>query len=161
MGTDKYTILEKGTIGTEGVVIDAIANGAIGMWAPVKVVDDSSITNGLPRVATTTTTNDPLAMGVVCDGWTAGGTGGNAVDAAGKAVRVVLFGRCKVQVLGNSVNIATGDPLTSSTTAGCAIKAANLPSSYDSTARRNIIGYAMQPSTADNDYIVMLVTRNG
>lgn len=161
MGIDKYAILEKGSIDTGAYIIDAISNGAIGTWAPVAWVADSTITNGLPRVQTTTTANDPLVAGIVCDGVTAGGTGGNAVDAAGKACRVVLLGRVKVQVLGNSVNIAIGDPLQTSTTAGCAVKASNLPSSYDSTARRNIIGYALQVSSADNDYIVMMVQRNG
>jgi len=157
---DKYPALEKGTISNEGIEIDAISNGAIAMWAPVINVA-GAITNGLPRVATTTTANDPAAIGVVSSGVTDGGTGGNAVDAANKACRVVLFGRTKVQVNGASPTIAINDPLTTSTVAGRAIKAANLPSAYDSTARRNIIGYALAASTADGDYIPMMVVRNG
>lgn len=157
---DKYPALERGTIGAEGVVVDAISNGAIAMWAPVISVA-GAITNFLPRVATTTTANDPAAIGVVVGGVTDGGTGGNAVDAANKACQLALFGRCKVRVDGATVNIAVSDPLTTSTVAGRAIKAANLPSTYDSTARRNIIGYALAASTLDGDYIPMLVVRNG
>lgn len=159
--TDKYSVFEQGMIDTTGVSLNAISNSAINTFDAVARVDDSSITNGLPRVQTTTTVNDPLAIGVVCRGVTQGGTGGFAASAAGLAVSVGVFGRTKGHVLATSTNIVTGDALVTGGTAGYLQKVGNLPATYDPTARRNIVAYAEQPSTADGDYIVVFVNRNG
>ena len=162
--TDKYSVLEMGTIDVPvggAYTIDAISNAAINMWAPVVGVAEASITNGLPRVTSTTTLNDPLLIGLVVEGVTQGGTGGQAASAAGLAVKVCIYGRCKMTVLATATNIAIMDALTSSTTSGSGQKSPNNPSTYDSTARRNIIAYALQPSIVDGDVIAVLVTRNG
>jgi len=56
----------EGVLGTEAIVIQAIAGEALVMWMPVILMAPSG-TEELPRVGTTATAADPLVYGVVVD----------------------------------------------------------------------------------------------
>lgn len=158
--TESMTAIVEGPIGTEGIVIDAVAAGAIDLWAPV-VYAAAGSGEDLPRVNTTTTGSDVKVHGVVVGPKLASG---KAADAAGDKVNIVVFGRCKLKVLGKTVNIAIGDGLVTSTTAGKAVKvdysaADNLVATVNAAikALAAVFAKALKASTADDDIIPVFV----
>lgn len=155
--TESMPHIVEGPIGTEAIVIDGVAAGAIDLWSPV-ILTAAGTGEDLPRVNTTTTAKDPLTYGVVVGPKLASG---RAADAAGDKVNIVRRGRAKVKVNGKTTNIAIGDGLHTTTTAGIAVKAA-----FDVTATVNqvnvnkairdaiaVFAVALKASTADADII--------
>lgn len=157
---DKYAGLFDGAADAAALVINAIADEAIEIGAPVIVV--AAATGEVnPRVEPTTD-GTLFVAGVVVGGdangiWVDGTTAndGNAADAAGESVKVCTTGRCKVRVDGSTgganSNIALGDPLS------CGI---------DEIAQRAVasdfvFGRALQTSTASTDAILCEVTLEG
>lgn len=159
--TDNYPGLFDGAADSSAMVINAIADEAIEIGAPV--ISVAAATGELsPRVEPTAVGETPIA-GVVVGGdangiWVDGTTtnDGNAASAAGEAVKVVTRGRCKVRVDGSTgganSNIAIGDPLSASPT--------------DEVAQRSqtgefIFGRALQATTGVEDAILCEVTLEG
>jgi len=156
MATDKWSKLVDSDIAA-GIFVSLISNGAIAMWSPVILVSPADATR-LPRVTTTTTANDPAVMGIAV-----GGSGkienGNASDAAGDIVQVQIFGLTKCKVLGAVANIAIGDNLITSTTAGSARLVTAYPAIYSATdVARHVFAKALMPSTVDGDTIPVRLT---
>lgn len=156
MATDKFPKLKELTLKRpEAGVLSFIANGVIPMWSPVILVAPGA-GETLPRVATTTTTNDPAVIGIV-----AGGSGdvagtGNAADAAGDAVDVIPIDSAaitKVVVDGTVNNIAVGDMLVTDATAGQAEDIASVTANNDAYP----IGKALQTSTVNGDTILIFM----
>lgn len=153
---DLYTGLENGGIdsGTAGnVIIECIANEAITLGSPVKL---ASIPTGerLPRVEPTGSQGIAI-LGVVVAGVNDGTFSGSDVSAsiaAGDAVSVCIFGRCKVRVNGSTGAIAIGDKLTADSQDGFAEIAA---------ASDEVFGRALQASTGAEDFIACLVNPEG
>ncbi len=158
--TDKYQGLFDGAADSAASVINAIADEAIEIGAPVIAV--AAATGEVnPRVEPTTD-GTLFVAGVVVGGdangiWVDGTTAndGNAADAAGESVKVCTTGRCKVRVDGSTgganSNIAIGDPLS------CGI---------DEIAQRAVasdfvFARALQVSTASTDAILCEVTLEG
>ena len=158
--TDKYAGIFDGAADSAASVINAIADEAIEIGAPVIAV--AAATGEVnPRVEPTTD-GTLFVAGVVVGGdangiWVDGTTAndGNAADAAGESVKVCTTGRCKVRVDGSTgganSNIAIGDPLS------CGI---------DEIAQRAVasdfvFGRALQTSTASTDAILCEVTLEG
>lgn len=157
MATDKYSKVEEGGIQAE-ISIPMIASESIPMWAPLKLVANASITNGLPKVALTSTLNDTGIIGV-----SVGGTGpiesGTAANADGKTVQVQIYGLAKVKVDGNASNIAIGDNLITHGADGVAQKVTAYPATYSNTdVARNVFAKALQASTVDGDVIAIFLT---
>jgi acyl CoA:acetate/3-ketoacid CoA transferase beta subunit len=73
--------------------------------------------------------------------------------ASGADVEVCVLGPCLVTVDGNAANIAAGDAIEVHSTSGYGGKRAL----SDGTTYREILGMAMEASTADNDEIVVFV----
>jgi len=156
--SESLTHIVEGAIGKEGVLIDCVAGGAIDLWAPV-ILAAAGTGEDLPRVTTTTTANDPKVFGVAVSKKDSG----KAADAAGEIIKVCIWGRTKVKVDG-TVNIAIGDCLVTTTTAGKAGKG-------DYTSADNTVGninaailalaavfaVALKASTADGDIIPCFV----
>ena len=119
--TDNYAGLFEGAAESAASVINAIADEAIEIGAPVIVV--AAATGEVnPRVEPTAD-GTLFISGVVVGGdangiWVDGtlANDGNAADAAGESVKVCTNGRCKVRVDGSTggvnSNIAIGDPLS-------------------------------------------------
>lgn len=152
----------EGAIGKEAVLIDAIAAGAIGMWAPV-VLAAAGSGEDLPRVQETTIGSNVAVFGVAVGPKR---TTGKAADAVGDLVKVCIYGRCKVKVDGATVNIAIGDSLVTSTVTGVAVKADF--SSADNTvgninaaikALAAVFAVALKASTANGDIIPCFVKK--
>ena len=158
--TDNYQGLFDGAADSAALVINAIADEAIEIGAPVIVV--AAGTGEInPRVEPTTD-GTLFVAGVVVGGdangiWVDGTTAndGNAADAAGDSVKICTHGRCKVRVDGSTgganSNIALGDPLS------CGI---------DEIAQRAVasdfvFARALQTSTASTDAILCEVTLEG
>jgi len=159
--TDNYPGLFDGGADAGAIVINAIADEAIEIGAPVIPVPAATGEKS-PRVEPTT--DGTLAVvGVVAGGdnngiWVDGTTAndGEAASAAGEAVKVVTHGRCKVRVDGSTgganSNIAIGDPLSCSGTDEIAQRA---------VAGDFVFGRALQASTAFTDAILCEVTLEG
>ncbi len=159
--TDKYTGLYDGASDASAMVINAIADEAIVIGAPVIAV--AAATGELsPRVEPTTDGTLYIAgvvvggdaNGIFVDGTIA--NDGNAADAAGDSVKVCTRGRCKVRVDGSTgganSNIAIGDPLSAAGTDEIAQRA---------VASDFVFGRALQTSTAATDAILCEVTLEG
>jgi len=156
--TESMTAIVEGPIGTEAVVLDAVAAGAIDLWHPVILVAAGS-GEDLPRVNATSSANDPLAYGVVVGPKLASG---KAADAAGDKVNIVRLGRCKCVVDGNSVNIAIGDALVTATS-GHGVKV-DLTGTVNAALLQKLLAVfatALKASTADGDTIPVDVRAAG
>lgn len=157
MATDKFTKLKELTLKRpDKGILSFKADGAIAMWAPVILVAPPA-GESLPRITTTTTTNDPLIIGIA-----AGGSGdvagtGNAADAAGDMVDVIPLNsgamtKCKVDgAVGG--NIVIGESLISDATAGQAEPADTVVA----TANAFVLCKALQPSTVNGDTILVIM----
>lgn len=159
--TDKYTGLYDGNVDSAALVINAIADEAIVIGAPVIAV--AAATGELSPRVEPTTDGTLFVAGVVTGGdangiWVDGtiANDGNAADAAGESVKVCTRGRCKVRVDGSTgganSNIAIGDPLSCSGTDEIAQRA---------VAADFVFGRALQASTAAADAILCEVTLEG
>ena len=154
--TDLYTGLENGPIdgGTAGnIVIEAIASEAVDLGSPVILVA-AGTGERLPRVAPDNT-QGAYALGVVVAGvidGTFSGSDQSAADAAGEAVSVCIFGRCKVHVNGDSAAILLGSNLTVDAVDGIAELAA---------ASDEVFGKALLATTGASDFIPCLVNPMG
>ncbi len=158
--TDKYQGLFDGAADSAASVINAIADEAIVIGAPVVAVAPPTGEIN-PRVEPTTE-DDLFIAGVVVGGdangiWVDGTTAndGEAASAAGESVKVCTTGRCKVRVDGSTgganSNIAIGDPLSAG---------------IDEIAQRAVasdfvFARALQTSTASTDAILCEVTLEG
>lgn len=153
---DLYTGLENGSIdgGTSGsIVIEAIASEAVDLGSPVILVV-AATGERLPRVSPDDT-QGAYAYGVVVAGvkdGTFSGSDQSAADAAGEAVSVCIFGRCKVKVNGDSAAILLGSNLTVDAVDGIAELAAT---------GDEIFGVALVATTSASDFIPCLVQRGG
>lgn len=162
MATDKFPDVRELTI-KKGEIITFEANGVIAMWAPVIVVTPAVATR-LPRVGTTTSANNEKVIGIAVGG-SGDVAGGNAADAAADQVDVAVIGGgaiVKVVVTGAATNIAIGDILVTSATAGRADKKAALPAIYSNTDNeRYSLCKALFPSTVDGDTIPVIMMGGG
>ena len=156
MAVDKFPKLKELTLKyPERGILSFVADGPIAMWAPVILVAPPAAET-LPRVDTTTTTNDPFVIGIA-----AGGTGdiaatGNAADAAGDVVDVIPIHSAaitKAVVDGAANAIAIGDMLVSDATAGQAEDIVSVTVNQDAYP----LGKALQPSTANGDTILIFM----
>lgn len=159
--TDKYAGIFDGAADPSAMVINAIADEAIEIGAPVIAV--AAGTGEInPRVEPTTD-GTLYVSGVVVGGdangiWVDGtvANDGNAADAAGESVKVCTRGRCKVRVDGSTgganSNIAIGDPLSCGGSDEVAQRA---------VASDFVFGRALQTSTASTDAILCEVTLEG
>jgi len=159
--TDNYTGLFDGAADSGAIVINAIADEAIEIGAPVIVV--AAGTGELDPRVEPTTDGTLYVAGVVVGGdangiWSDGTVtnDGNAADAAGESVKVCTHGRCKVRVDGSTgganSNIALGDPLSCGGSDEVAQRA---------VAADFVFGRALQTSTASTDAILCEVTLEG
>lgn len=155
--TDQFPGIYRGVVGSESIVQNYIANGAIAIGAPVTWAA-AGTGEEIPRVATTSTLTATPA-GVVVDGDNRGTYGGvdttitnpsNSANSAGQGVQVCREGKIKIQVNGSTNSIALGDPLgfDPAGNVGYAGKITVAGSSYIVLAR------ALQASTAFGDYIL-------
>ena len=155
MATDKFPKLKEGTLKfPERGILSFIADGVIPNFSVVILVAPPA-GETLPRVATTTTTNDEEVIGVGV-----GGSGdvaaGNAADAAGDAVDVVPIGTGAITkcVVDGAVNaIAVGELLVTDATAGQAESAATVTADTDA----HVFARALQVSTVDGDTILVIL----
>ena len=157
MATDKYDKVDEGDV-KAGIFIALTADELIDMWSPLIMVAEAGITNGLPRVEPINSINSAGVIGIAV-----GGTGpiedGTAANAAGKVVQVQIFGLAKCTVQGAVSNIVIGDNLVTSATDGAAQKVVDYPAIYAAAdVARNVFAKAMQPSTVDQDVIVVVLT---
>lgn len=159
--TDKYPGLYDGSADSASLVINAIADEAIEIGAPVIPV--AAATGELSPRVEPTTDGTLFIAGVVVGGdangiWVDGtiANDGNAADAAGETVKVCTRGRCKVRVDGSTgganSNIAIGDPLSAAGTDEIAQRA---------VASDFVFARALQTSTASTDAILCEVTLEG
>jgi hypothetical protein len=118
MATDFLPKIVEGPIGTEGVVVSAVAAAAIELWAPV-ILTAAGTGEDLPRVTNCSGITDKV-YGVAVGPNLASG---KAADAAGDKVNILVYGWGKIKVDGNAANIAIGDYLISHAS-GVAQKAA-------------------------------------
>lgn len=155
---DNYPGIFDGAAGPEALVINAIADEAIEIGAPVIYVAAGTgelsprvEPNGVEETSVAGVVVGGDANGIWSDGTVA--NDGNAADAAGDTVKLCIYGRCKVRVDGSTgganSNIAVGDPLSLSST--------------DEVAQRaqtgfTIFGRALQASTGSTDAILCMVT---
>lgn len=160
MATDKYPKLKEGLAKyPERGILSFVANTVIPMWSPVILVAPAA-GETLPRVATTTTTNDQAVVGVVVGGQGDVTGTGNAATAAGQVVDVALIGSgamTKVVVDGNADNIAIGELLITDATAG----QAESENSVTAGAERHTLGKACQASTVLGDTILVILMGGG
>lgn len=159
--TDNYQGLFDGAADSAASVINAIADEAIVIGAPVIVV--AAATGEVnPRVEPTTD-GTLYISGVVVGGdangiWVDGtiANDGNSADAAGESVKVCTNGRCKVRVDGSTggvnSNIAIGDPLSCGATDEIAQRA--VASDY-------VFARALQATIGVQDAILCEVTLEG
>lgn len=157
--TESLTHIVEGPIGTEAIVIDAVAAGAIDLWHPV-ILAAAGTGEDLPRVNVTATANDPLVYGVVVGPKLASG---KAADAAGNKVNIVRLGRCKCVVDGKTVNIAIGDALVTIVTTGHGAKI-DLTGTVNAALLQKLLAVfatALKASTADGDTIPVDVRAAG
>jgi len=165
MATDKFTKLKELTLKhPEKGILSFIANGAIAMWAPVVLVAPPAAET-LPRVATTTTLNDPAIVGVAVGGSADVAGTGNAAAAAGDVVDVAVIGTgamTKCVVDGAVTAIVVGDLLVTKASAGVAVEKAVLPAIYSvSDNERYTFAKALQGSTVNGDTILIIMMGGG
>lgn len=155
--TESLASIVEGAIGEEAIIIPAKAGGAIALWASVIVTvapdgkDPITVTesSGAAQAVIGTAVGPKLASG-------------KAADASGDKVNICVFGQCKAKVLGKSVNIAVGDGLVSSATAGKLDKADVSGANAAAIAEAiNTNVQALKASTADDDIIPVFVGRGG
>lgn len=153
--TDKHLGLFDGGAGAESIVISAIANEAIKIGSIVSWVA-AGTGERFPRVEHPSAATVPMC-GVVVGGsangiWVDGvlANDGNAAAAAGDAVKVCVFGRCKVRVEGTT-DVLISDPLTYATD-GVADTA---------VATNYVIARAMESGTDPNTAILCFVNAEG
>jgi len=130
--TDYAPNYQEGKAGMEAIVVTKIAAASISAFQTVKLAsgDDEG------KVTPTTAATDHV-YGVALE------------DAsADDAVKVCIFGRCKVIVQASSSNISVGDYLCASGTAGRAQKA---------TTNGFPFAIAEHAATGDGDYILCTV----
>lgn len=85
---DKFPKLKELTaFNSDKGILHFKANGVVPMWSPVVLVAPGA-GETLPRIATTTTANDPTVLGVAAGG-SGNVAGGNAADAALDMVDVI------------------------------------------------------------------------
>lgn len=165
--TESYSHIQEGGL-TSGVIIESfVAAGAIALWSPV-VLSAAGTNEEFPRVAESSAAGQETVIGVAVGPKR---STGKAADATGDKVQVVVFGPCKLKVLGNSVNIALGDLLRTSATAAKAdklvpydapatVNEANLQAEWDAKANK-AFAKAGKASTADDDIIPVFVNGVG
>lgn len=160
MATDKFSKLKEGIAKfPERGTLSFVANGVIPMWSPVVLVAPGS-GETLPRVATTTTTNDQAVIGVAVGGNADVAGTGNAAAAAGDVVDVAIIGTgsmTKVKVDGAADNIAIGELLITDATAG----QAESENSVTAGQERHTLGKACQTSTVNGDTILCILMGGG
>jgi len=155
--TDKYDKIDEGGVAAE-IFISLVADEKVDLWSPVIMVINTSITNGLPRAEPISTINNPGVIGVAV-----GGTGpiedGTAAAATGDVVQVQIYGLCKCTVQGAVDNIVIGDNIITSATDGAGQKVTDYPAIYAAAnVARHVFAKAMQPSTVNQDVIVIFLT---
>jgi len=154
----------EGALSSEAVVMSFRADAAdTPIWAPVTLAAAAS-GYYLPEVATTTTANLATIIGVTV-GPLEDTDNGYCNSTAGDMINVCTHGPAKCKVNGNSVNIADGDALVSTTTAGRAVKASvSLPTTWNKTTVETqlkilsaVFAMAMEASAADGDVVPVFV----
>lgn len=157
--TESLTAIVEGPIGTEAIVIDAKAGGAIDLWSPVIVTAAPTTTDPI-TVTSTTAANDPKVVGVVVGPKLASG---KAADASGDKVNVCKLGQCKLKVNGKTVNIAIGDALVTTNAAGIAVKLDITGTVNAALLQKMLAAFAkaLKASTADGDIIPVEVYLTG
>lgn len=165
MATDKFTKLKELTLKhPEKGILSFIADGLIKMWAPVVLVAPGS-GETLPRVATTTTLNDPAIVGIATGGSADVAGTGDAATAAGDVVDVAIIGTgaiTKCVVDGAVTAIAVGDLLVTKASAGVAQEKAVLPVTYAAgDNERYTFAKALQISTVNGDTILVILMGGG
>jgi hypothetical protein len=158
LATDKFPKLKEGTAKyPERGILSFIANGVIPNFSVVVLVAPPA-GETLPRVATTTTPNDPAVVGIVV-----GGSGdvaaGNAADAAGDAVDVVPIGTGAITkcVVDGAAAIAIGNGLVTDGVAG----QGQVHTAITVNNEKSIYAKALQPSTVDGDTILVIMMGGG
>lgn len=155
--TESLAAIVEGPIGTEGVIISAKAGGAIALWASCIVTVAPSTTDPL-----TVTESSGAAQAVIGIAVGPKLASGKAADASGDKINLCVFGQCKAKVLGKTVNIAVGDGLVSSGTAGKLDKSDVSGADAAAIAEAiNTVVQALKASTADDDIIPVFVGRGG
>lgn len=154
--TERITEVAEGPLGNEVPPITMIAGGDLTLWSPVKLAARGT-GEDMARVVANAAVTDVI-FGVVV-----GFDKPGAITAvAGDKVRVQTMGRCKLKVLATSVNIAVGDRLGPSATAGKAQKVTEPDHAVTYTAAdantqealsRTAFCVALYESAADNDII--------
>lgn len=124
------------------------ASGAIALGAPV-ILAAAISSDGELTFSTTTTLGDPATYGVYVG--KVGHIAAAAVD--GDKILVCRRGPAKVKVNGATVNIAAGDWLEASTSAGIAVKL----TAPGAGVIKAVLARAFQASTADGDFILVFV----
>ena len=160
MATDKFRKLKELTLKhPEKGILSFIANGNIPMWAPVILVAPGA-GETLPRVDTTTITNDPSIVGIAV-----GGTGdvagtGNAAEGAGGVIDVAIIGTgsiTKCVVDGAALAILVGFALVTDGTAGQAESADTVTTNTDTYT----FAKSLQTSTVNGDTILVILMGGG
>jgi len=162
------TVVRKGTINDNAIVEILKSDEAIDLWAPVIIVAPAVTADNLPDVEPIAVLNTPTVIGIAVGGEVGKETTSLAASAADENVRVVTFGFAKCKVNGNSVNIAIGDGLVTTTTDGRAVKvdhttADNVEANINTAilAANSIFAKACQASSADGDIIAVHVRQPG
>jgi acyl CoA:acetate/3-ketoacid CoA transferase beta subunit len=160
--TESYPEVKEGTLDTDAVVTDFIADEAIDLWSPVILVA-AGTGEDMPRVEPINTAHNVLVMGVAVSPLV-DSTNNYCASAAGGHVGVCVFGRCKVKVDGNAGNIAIGDALVTHAADGVAqlmAIAADVTNNATLTTTLARLGskfaIALKASTADGDIIPCFV----
>ena len=148
--TESLPSIVEGPIGTEAIVVAALAGGALDLWSPV-IVTVGPTENDPVTVTSTTTAADPKVYGVVVGPKQASG---KAADVAGQKVNVVKLGQAKLKVNGNTVNIAIGDALVTDTN-GLGVKLDITGTVNAALLQKMLAAFAkaLLASTADGDII--------
>lgn len=144
--TEYFSNVQEGALTTDATVETFIADGAVELWAPV-ILATAGTGETNPRVDDVASAGSALVIGVAVGPKR---SSGKAADAAGDRVAVCTKGMCKCKVNGNSVNIALGDILQTSGTAGIAIK-------LGTWAEKKVFARALKATTADGDIIPVFV----
>ncbi len=146
MASEQYQNIQEGPI-TKGAVVEEFISSSSNLprWAPV-VLAAAGTNETLPRVTTTTTSNNKSVIGVSVG---PNRSSGYCADNAGDSVQVVTFGATKCKVLGSSSTIAIGTVLETSATAGNAQAA--------TSGDKNGFAVALYAGTNDGDIIPVYV----
>ena len=150
MAVDKFPKLKELTLKyPERGILSFVADGPIAMWAPVVIVAPAA-GETLPRVDTTTSSNDVNVIGIA-----AGGSGdvagtGNAADAAGDVVDVIpIHSAAITKVVVNAV-LSLGALVGTTTVAGRADAASATTPSY-------VLGKLFQLSSTIGDTVLIFM----